>query len=73
MMHSRAFQIQKFNGVSKGRSPDFLGVVMVATYKVDFVTALKHLARTKGIPTSLDDLTPAVRTKRTKVPNNSKN
>ncbi len=49
--------VESHNRVSKGRSPDILGVAMMATYKVDFAAVLEHLARTKGIPTSYDDLT----------------
>ncbi len=65
--------VESHNCVSKGRYPDILGVAMMATYKVNYAAALEHLARTKGIPTSFDDLTPPAHVKRTKVANTSRN
>lgn len=61
--------VESHNRNQWGKTPDIQGLAMMETYKLDFAATLEHLAKTKGIPTSYDDLTPTAHMKRSKVAN----
>ena len=44
----------------------------MATYKVDMVATLEHIASERGVPTSYDDLTPEARGKRSTTANRAR-
>ena len=65
--------IESHNRCSKGTSPDILKVAMMSTYKVDMAAALEHLAASKGVVTSYENLSPAARVHHSKMSNNARN
>ena len=64
--------VESHNRASKGHNPDILKVALMNTYKIDMKASLEHLARSKGISTSYEDLSPAARAKRSGVANKAR-
>ena len=64
--------VESHNRCSKGSCPDILKVALMATYKIDMSAALEHLAKTRGITTSYEDLSQASRAARAKVANRTR-
>lgn len=64
--------VESHNRVSKGSRPDILKVALMATYKIDMVSTLEHLANKQGVQTSYYDLSVTARAQRTKSANKAR-
>lgn len=64
--------VESHNRLSKGTTPDVLRVAMMSTYKVDMSNALEHVARSEGVSTSYEDMTPSSKENRRKAANTTR-